>query len=130
MGSTLPQITYAHKVKDEERKVGYSHVYRNPKCKNGIMTTTKLGFSTLKQVVENSLKNYPDHDCLGIPTVTGEGVELTYTYAYESYSKVILDAKNFGKGLLTLNLCPPIKEKILGKDETFRFISVYGPNIY
>lgn len=62
-----------------------------------------------------------------MPRCTRAGKEVTYLgYDFQTYGEVITKAEQFGSGLKSLNMCPPLNEF---EDFTFQFVSVFAPNI-
>jgi len=110
MGSGLPKIDFYCKDQEPAKK-GYSKIFRNPLCKDGLLSTPPEGYTTGKDMVLHCLKNFKNNPCFGSPVISNKDGDVKYeSYNYRTYENCIDEAVNFGNGLNHLKLCPPVSE--------------------
>jgi len=92
-------------------------IYRHKLCKEGLVTSPKPGIDTLQDMMLYVQKTYKNNKCLGMPikdeTFDKESNKRNVEYqgySFKTYHEVVEEAKSFGSGLKSMNLCPVNKD--------------------
>jgi long-chain acyl-CoA synthetase len=80
------------------------------------------GCDTTYELFQHGLKVSPDGPCVGFRSAGGAGYEwLTYSETYER-------SKNFGAGLVGMNMCPEVHHADELYKKTWRFVGIMSKN--
>lgn len=111
---TASRIEYSVYVGNERK--GETRVFRNPKFRDGLLTTPSGEMSTLFDLVQKSFSLHARNPMLGTKT--------QYGYVWKTYQDVKDLATSFGSGLEALELCPEVD----ADGSVYKFLGLYSKN--
>jgi hypothetical protein len=62
---TQESIIYAVELPNQDQPANSTKILRNPKCLNGLYDSPSPDLKTMKDIVLNSFKKYPENKCFG-----------------------------------------------------------------
>lgn len=117
MGNGAIHNNFSYSLKHSDpQKEGESNIFRHPKCQEFLLQFPNPNIKTIQDLLI-SLKKYDSKPCFG--------TQIDGIYHWKTYQNSMKLAKDFGSGLIELNIVPPV---VKYKDWELNFLAIYSKN--